>query len=128
MSIDVSRADDLAGPFPAAPSPGHILSAELIGTMVLIIGGPGTAMLAGTSVGALWISFAFGFSLLVMAYVIGTVSGCHINPAVTLGFLLARKVSLNHAVFAWIGQIVGAVIGATIIYGIASGQDGYKRG
>lgn len=128
MSHVESRVDDLAGPFPAAPSAGRVLAAELVGTAVLVIGGPGTAILAGGSVGVLGISLAFGFSLLIMAYVIGPISGCHINPAVTLGFLLTRKVSVSHATFAWIGQIVGGVIGATIIYGIASGQDDFERG
>ena len=63
-----------------------------------------------------------------MAYVIGPVSGCHINPAVTVGLLLARKINGAHAVFAVVGQIVGAVVGAVIIYGIASGQADYERG
>ena len=74
------------------------------------------------------IALGFGFSLLIMAYVIGPISGCHINPAVTLGMLLARKVDLTHAVYSWIGQVVGAVGGAAIIYGIASGRDGFQRG
>jgi aquaporin Z len=119
------HVDDVAGPY--SPAPGRVLAAELVGTAVLVIGGPGTAILA-PEVGLLGISLAFGFSLLIMAYVIGPISGCHINPAVTLGLLLARKVSVAHAVFAWVGQIVGGVMGATIIYGIASGRDGYDRG
>ena len=107
---------------------GRILAAELLGTAVLMIGGPGTAILAGEHVGQLGIALAFGLSLLVMAYVIGPVSGCHINPAVTVGLLLARKINSAHAVFAIVGQIVGAVVGAVIIYGIASGQADYERG
>src|SRR4051812_24334855 len=74
------------------------------------------------------VALGFGFSLLIMAYVIGPISGCHINPAVTLGMLLARKVNTTHAVYAWIGQVVGAIAGATVIYGIANGRDGYERG
>src|SRR5215210_7969067 len=92
------HVDDVVGPYPALPSPGRVFAAELIGTAVLVIGGPGTAILA-PGVGTLGIAFAFGFSLLVMAYVIGPISGCHLNPAVTLGLLLARKVSMEHAVF-----------------------------
>ena len=107
---------------------GRILAAELVGTAVLMLGGPGVAILAVQYVGILGEALGFGFSLLIMAYAIGPISGCHINPAVTLGLLLARKVSLPHAVFAWIGQLLGGVLGATIVYGIASGQDGFQRG
>ena len=120
----------------------RILAAELVGTLVLMLGGPGVAILlpalgllpegdASTGAGLLKIlivALGFGLSLLIMAYVIGPISGCHINPAVTLGMLLARKVTTAHAVYAWIGQIVGAVGGAAIIYGIASGRDGFQRG
>ncbi|MBU6315578.1 MAG: aquaporin [Acidobacteria bacterium] len=106
----------------------RILAAELVGTAVLMIGGPGTAILAGGVVGILGVSLAFGFSLLIMAYAIGPISGCHINPAVTLGLLLAKKINTKHAVNAWIGQIIGAVAGGAIILGIASGQEGWERG
>ncbi len=121
---------------------GRILAAELVGTLVLMLGGPGVAILlpalgllpegdASTGAGLLTIlmvALGFGLSLLIMFYVIGPISGCHINPAVTLGMLLARKVSTAHAVYAWIGQVVGAISGAAIIYGIASGRDGFQRG
>ncbi len=120
----------------------RILAAELVGTLVLMLGGPGVAILlpalgllpeGDASTGAdllkiLIVALGFGLSLLIMAYVIGPISGCHINPAVTLGMLLSRKVSTTHAVYAWIGQIIGAVGGAAIIYGIASGRDGFQRG
>lgn len=120
----------------------RILAAELVGTLVLMLGGPGVAILlpalgllpegdASTGAGLLKIliiALGFGLSLLIMCYAIGPISGCHINPAVTLGMLLARKVTTTHAVYAWIGQVVGAISGAAIIYGIASGRDGFKRG
>jgi aquaporin Z len=120
----------------------RILAAELVGTMVLMLGGPGVAILlpalgllpegdASTGAGLLKlliIALGFGFSLMIMCYVIGPISGCHINPAVTLGMLLARKVDMVHAVYAWIGQVFGAVSGAAIIYGIASGRDDFRRG
>ena len=105
---------------------GRILVAELVGTTVLMLGGPGVAIFTGGNV--LTIALGFGLSLLVMAYVIGPISGCHINPAVTLGMLLARKVNRTHAVFAWVGQLAGGVAGAAIIYGIASGRDDWRRG
>ncbi len=100
---------------------GRILAAELVGTAVLMLGGPGVAIITGG--GVLTIALGFGLALLIMAYVIGPISGCHINPAVTLGMLLARKIDGTHAVFAWIGQLFGAVGGAAIIYGIQSGKD-----
>ncbi|MGB8857748.1 MAG: aquaporin [Ilumatobacteraceae bacterium] len=102
---------------------GRIFAAELVGTLVLMLGGPGVAIIAGNKVGVMGIALGFGLSLLIMAYVIGPISGCHINPAVTLGMLLARKVTRTHAVFAWVGQVLGAVAGAAIIYGIQQGRD-----
>lgn len=111
------------------PDYGSILSAELIGTAVLVLCGPGAAILVPDFAGKLiLVSLSFGLALLAMAYAIGSVSGCHINPAVTLGMLLANKVNVRHAVYAWIGQIVGGIFGAAVIYGIASGADGYERG
>lgn len=107
---------------------GRILVAELVGMTVLMLGGPGVAIFAVDHVGTLGVALGFGFSLLIMWYVIGPISGCHINPAVTLGMLLAKKIDTAHAVFAWIGQLVGAVGGAAIIYGIASGRDDFRRG
>ncbi len=107
---------------------GRILAAELVGTTVLMLGGPGVAILAFNRVGTLGVALGFGFSLLIMAYVIGPISGCHINPAVTLGMLLARKINITHATFAWLGQVIGGVGGAAIIYGIASGRDEWERG
>ena len=120
----------------------RILAAELVGTLVLMLGGPGVAIMLPTlgllpsgdaSTGAglvriLMVALGFGFSLLIMAYVIGPISGGHMNPAVTLGVLLARKINTTHAVYAWIGQVVGAIGGAAIIYGIASGKEGFQRG
>jgi aquaporin Z len=121
---------------------GRILAAELVGTLVLMLGGPGVAILLPTlgllpegdaSTGAgllkiLIIALGFGSALMIMWYLIAPISGCHINPAVTLGMLLARKVTMTHAVYAWIGQVVGAIGGAAVIWGIANGRDGFKRG
>ncbi len=105
-----------------------IAAAELVGTAVLILAGPGSAILAGDKIGNLGIALSFGFALLIMAYVIGPISGCHINPAVTLGMLLSKKITLRHAVYAWVAQVVGGIFAAAIIYGIASGRDGWERG
>ena len=107
---------------------GRIMVAELVGTTVLMLGGPGVAIFTAREVGVLGVALGFGLSLLIMTYVLGPISGCHINPAVTLGMLLARKINSTHAVFAWIGQIIGGVGGAAIIYGISSGRDDFQRG
>lgn len=107
---------------------GRILGAEMVGTAVLMLGGPGVAIFSAPHVGVLGVALGFGLSLAIMAYVIGPVSGCHINPAVTLGMLLARKINGAHAVFAWIGQVIGGVGGAALIWGMASGRDDWKRG
>ena len=113
----------------------RILGAEAFGTAVLMMGGPGTAILmqgsdlpGGNQAKVLAVSLAFGLSLLVMAYTIGPISGCHINPAVTLGMWLAKKVNGAHAMFAVIGQVIGAAIGGFIIWSIAEGVKGYHRG
>jgi aquaporin Z len=89
--------------------------AEALGTFVLVFGGVGTAVIAGDAVGTLGIAFAFGLSLLAMAYAIGPISGCHINPAVTVGLLVARKVTMREAVQYWIAQAVGAVLAAFVL-------------
>jgi len=105
--------------------------AEALGTAVLVIGGPGTAIFAtggfnqGLDVGALGVSIAFGFSLLCMAYLIGRISGCHINPAVTIGMIIAKKIDVAKSAPYFIGQFVGGIIGAGIIALILSGTDGY---
>jgi len=107
----------------------RILAAEAFGTAVLMLGGPGTAILmANSEAKVLAVSLGFGFSLLIMAYVIGPISGCHINPAVTLGLWLSKKVSNAHAAFAVAGQLLGAAVGGLIIWVIARGVPGYQRG
>ncbi len=107
---------------------GRILVAEMVGTLVLMLGGPGVAIFSFDYVGVAGVAVGFGLSLAIMSYVIGPISGCHINPAVTLGMFLAKKVNGAHAVFAVIGQLVGAIAGGAIILGIASGRDDFERG
>ncbi len=105
--------------------------AEALGTAVLVIGGPGTAIFAtggfadGLDVGILGVSLAFGFSLLCMAYLIGRISGCHINPAVTIGMIATKKLDAAKSAPYFIGQFVGGVVGAGIIALVLSGTDGY---
>lgn len=98
--------------------------AELVGTFVLVVGGCGSAVLAGDKIGFLGVSFAFGLSLLAMAYAIGPISGCHINPAVTVGLLLGKKIDGKDAGAYIVAQIIGAIIGAAVVWLIASGVPG----
>lgn len=100
--------------------------AELIGTMVLVLMGCGSAVIAGSYIGYLGIAFAFGLSVVAMVYAIGGVSGCHINPAITISMLVARKISGKDAAFYIVMQCVGAVIGAGILYGIMLGNPSYS--
>jgi len=83
--------------------------AELIGTFVLIFGGLGAALFEGSKIGYLGVSLAFGIALLAMVYAIGPISGCHLNPAVTLGAALAGRLRWADVVPYWIAQIVGAI-------------------
>jgi aquaporin Z len=104
----------------------RVFAAEVVGTTVLMLGGPGSAILAGDRIGTLGVALAFGFSLLVMAYAIGHVTGCNINPAVTLSMVLTRKLTWAQAAFYWVGQFVGAAIGGLIIYAIANNIEGFS--
>ncbi len=99
-------------------------AAELVGTFVLVFGGVGSAVLAGSHIGFAGVALAFGLSLLVMCYTIGPISGCHINPAVTLGVLLTKKISVKDSIGYWIAQIIGAIIAAAVILFIAKGLPG----
>src|SRR5580698_9319947 len=96
-------------------------AAELVGTFVLVFGGVGSAVIAGSHIGFVGVAFAFGISLLAMAYAIGPISGCHINPAVTLGIFVAKKINAKEAVLYMIAQVVGAIIGAALVLFIANG-------
>lgn len=103
----------------------HKYLAELFGTLVLVLFGCGSAVIAGDQIGFAGISFAFGFSVLIMVYAIGGISGCHINPAVTCGMVVAGRMRMKEAVLYIIMQCIGAIIGAGILYLIASGKAGY---
>ena len=114
----------------AAAGPSHLklFAAEIVGTFVLMMVGPGTAILAVDTMGTLGIALAFGLALLAMAYTIGHVSGCHINPAVTLSFFISRKITMVQAVFYWVAQVVGAILGGLLLYIISSFGDNDKTG
>jgi aquaporin Z len=105
--------------------------AELIGTFSLVLFGCGTAVISGISqagpsgVGLLGISIAFGFAVVAMAYAIGGISGCHINPAVTVGVFVAGRMTAKDAIGYIISQLIGAVLAAGVLYLIVSGQNGW---
>ncbi len=96
--------------------------AEFIGTFALVLLGCGAAVIAGKDVGFLGIAFAFGLALIGMAYGIGPVSGCHINPAVSLGALVAGRMSMGDFISYVIAQCLGAIAGAAVLYFIATGK------
>jgi len=110
-------------------------SAELVGTLVVVLFGCGAAVLGGFDiVGQLGIALAFGLAIVAMAYGIGPVSGCHVNPAVSLAVFVAGRMSAKDMVIYWIAQFIGAVLGALILASIAKtgfvnlGQNGYDAG
>ena len=111
----------------------RIALAEGIGTMILVVGGPGTAVLATgyfsgkpSSVGTIGVALAFGLSLLCAAYAIGSISGCHINPAVTIGLWAIKKTESALVPFYLVGQIIGGIAGAAVIFVIADSINGFS--
>ncbi len=104
------------------------LIAEFIGTLWLVLGGCGTAILAGADVHYVGISIAFGLTVLSMVYAIGHISGCHLNPAVTIGLTVAGRHPRNEVAGYIVAQVLGAVAGAGLIYLIASGKAGWEPG
>jgi aquaporin Z len=104
---------------------GRIFVAEGVGTAGLMLGGVGAAVFAGGDIGFLGVSLAFGLSLLALAALLGHVSGCHVNPAVTIGLLLAGKVPGRLVPTYLLAQVLGAVVGGGIVFAIASGRSGF---
>ncbi|MEG2178001.1 MAG: MIP family channel protein [Bacteroidales bacterium] len=117
--------------------------AEMLGTMVLVLMGCGSAVFTGIDVtnvaSVLTVAFAFGLSVVAMAYTIGNISGCHINPAITLGMWITKRISTKDASFYMIFQVIGAILGSAIIYVIvnsapqlalttSTGANGYAEG
>jgi aquaporin Z len=108
------------------------VSAEFIGTFWLVFGGCGSAVLAATfpqtGIGFAGVALAFGLTLLTMAYTIGPISGCHINPAVTFGLWLAKRFPARDVLPYWIAQVLGAIAAAAVLYYIASAKPGFVTG
>lgn len=111
------------------------LVAEVLGTALLVVVAVGTATLsfgfklfgASTSAGVVTTALAFGLVLLALAYTLGPISGCHVNPAVTMGFLASGRMSLSEAVGYWVAQFLGGIVGALVLWGVVSGSPGYSR-
>jgi aquaporin Z len=110
----------------------RILVAELVGTMILILGGPGAAIFShyvlGLNIGMLGVALAFGLSLLCAAYLFGHISGCHINPAVTVGMWALKRTDGRDVPSYLVGQILGAALGAVILWGIIESGDNIGKG
>lgn len=108
---------------------GKRATAEFVGTFWLVFGGCGTAVLAATfpnvGVGLLGVALAFGLTLLTMAYAIGHISGCHLNPAVSVGLVVGRRFPASDLWAYVIAQLGGALVAATVLYVIASGKAGF---
>ena len=107
--------------------------AEFIGTLTLVLFGCGAAVVGGENVGQLGIALAFGFAIVAMAYGIGSISGCHVNPAVSLAVFIAGRMNARDVVLYWIAQFLGALVGAGILAAIAGtagglGQNGWGPG
>ena len=105
------------------------VGAEFLGTFWLVFGGCGSAVLAaafpGLGIGYLGVAFAFGLTVLTMAYGIGHISGCHLNPAVSVGLAVGRRFSWSDVLPYVVAQVLGAVAGAGVLYVIASGRVGF---
>jgi aquaporin Z len=108
---------------------GAKLLAEFIGTFWLVLGGCGSAVLAaafpGLGIGFTGVSFAFGLTVLTGAYALGPISGGHFNPAVSLGLWAGGRFPAAHILPYWVAQLAGAIVGAAVLYVIASGQAGF---
>jgi len=106
------------------------LAAEFIGTLWLVLGGCGSAVLAAAypelGIGYLGVAVAFGLTVLTMAYTLGHSSGCHLNPAVTVGLVVGKRFPGKEALPYIVAQVLGAIAGAGILYLIASGKAGFS--
>jgi len=100
--------------------------AEFLGTFVLVLMGTGSAVIAGKEIGVLGIALAFGLSVLVMVYTIGQISGCHINPGITIAMLINGKILTKDAIVYILAQCIGAILASALLLTIMTGQPGYQ--
>jgi aquaporin Z len=109
------------------------LAAELLGTAILVFFAVGTATLmfgfkldgGSVAAGVLATALAFGLVLLALVYAIGPISGCHVNPAVTMGFVASRRMPINEAIGYWVAQFVGGIAGAAALWAVFTGSPAY---
>ena len=104
------------------------LTAEVIGTFILVFFGCGAAVIGGTAIGFTGISLAFGLAIVAAAYGLGAISGGHLNPAVSFGMVAAGRMTISDAISYSIAQIIGAILAAGVLYLIASGSTGWTGG
>ena len=103
----------------------RIFLAEAFGTFVLVFGGVGAAMFAGKHIGLLGVALAFGLSVMAMAYTVGSISGCHLNPAVTVAMALTKNLAARLVPLYFGAQVVGGILGAGALYVILSQMAGF---
>ncbi|MGO3733421.1 MAG: MIP/aquaporin family protein [Vagococcus sp.] len=97
--------------------------AEVVGTFLLVFIGTGTAVLSGSIVGPLGIGLGFGLAIMIAANTVGSISGAHLNPAVTIGFLINKRMGVQEFIYYIVGQTVGALLGTIALHGILSATD-----
>ena len=107
-------------------------TAEMFGTFWLVFGGCGAAVISaaypGLGIGFFGVAFAFGLTVLTMAFAIGHISGCHLNPAVSIGLVVAKRFPASELISYISGQVLGAIVAGGVLYGIASGKPGWVAG
>ncbi|MGA2594628.1 MAG: aquaporin Z [Bryobacteraceae bacterium] len=108
------------------------LSAEFLGTFWLVFGGCGAAVLAAAfpqlGIGFVGVALAFGLTVMTMAFAIGHISGCHLNPAITIGLAVAKRFPWSNVIGYIVVQVLGAMVAGGVLYGIASGKPGFEVG
>jgi len=108
------------------------MSAEFLGTFWLVFGGCGAAVLAAAfpqfGIGFVGVALAFGLTVMTMAFAIGHISGCHLNPAVTIGLAVAKRFPWSNVLAYIVVQVLGAMVGGGVLYAIASGKPGFNPG
>ncbi|WP_250303325.1 MIP family channel protein [Streptomyces sp. A 4/2] len=102
------------------------IGAEFLGTLLLVFVAVGAAVLAAEYIGAFGIALTFGFTMLALSYSLGAISGCHINPAVTMGMLVAGRMKVRTAVEYWVAQLAGGIVGAALLFLLAKQVPGLK--
>jgi aquaporin Z len=105
---------------------GQIVFPEIIGTFLLVLAGPGAGLLAGERIGAGGVALSIGFVLVCLAYALGPMSGCHLNPAVTVGLWLHGAIRTGTLVFYLASQVIGALLAGLVMFVVASGRSGFN--